>query len=306
MWIPSSSGSFTILNVDNLRLDGNTISSTNASGNIIIQPNASGALQRDSGGDTRGAYAVDWQTDRFENNQVASGMNSVIGGGNYNRAAGQGNVIGGGNGNYTNGLESVIAGGTTNEVTGDYSSVCGGDRNSVSGDYTFVGGGSLNASSGDYSCIVGGQFNNDGGYDNVFILGSNITATQNDTTYVQNIVGSGYGKFAQLHPTVVSNGTVSGNVATNVSDGQIFDMTLSGSTTLSNPTNAVDGVTIRWRITQDGTGGHTVALGSEFQIPSSATSPLPWSTAAGATDILAATYHAGRTKWDVVAFVPGY
>jgi hypothetical protein len=83
-------------------------------------------------------------------------------------------------------------------------------------------------------------------------------------------------------------------------------MILTGATTLSNPTNAVDGVTVRWRITQDGTGGHTVSLGSEFQIPSSASSPLPWSTAAGATDILAATYHASRVKWDVVAFVPGY
>jgi hypothetical protein len=49
-----------------------------------------------------------------------------------------------------------------------------------------------------------------------------------------------------------------------------------------------------------------VTLGSKFVIPSSATSPLPFSTAANAMDILAATYHAGRDKWDIIAFVPGY
>jgi len=114
------------------------------------------------------------------------------------------------------------------------------------------------------------------------------------------------GKFTQLYPTVVNNGSVSGSVGTDVSTGQIFDMTLTGATTLNLPTNPVDGVTIRWRITQDGTGGHSVSLHADFVIPSSASSPLPWSTAANATDILAATYHATRAKWDVVAFVPGY
>lgn len=296
LWVPSSSGTFTILDVDNLRLDGNTLSSTNSNGNIIIQPSGTGSLQRDSGGDTRGTYAIDWQSQRFNNNQVASGMNSVIGGGSFNRAAGQGNVIGGGNGNFTNGLESVIAGGTTNQVTGDYSAICGGDRNAASGDYSFIAGGSLNS---------------DGGYNNVFILGSNITAVIANATYVQNLRSSGYvigssAKFDQLYPTVVNNGTVSGSVTTNVNDGQIFDMIVNGTTTLSNPTNAVDGVTIRWRVTQGAMGGHVVNLDTKFRIPSSATSPLPWSTAAGSTDILAATYHAGRDKWDVVAFVPGY
>ena len=59
-------------------------------------------------------------------------------------------------------------------------------------------------------------------------------------------------------------------------------------------------------MTQDGSGNRGVTLGGKFVIPSSATSPLPWSTAANKMDILAATYHSGRDKWDVVAFVPGY
>lgn len=107
-------------------------------------------------------------------------------------------------------------------------------------------------------------------------------------------------------PAPVNAGEVSGTYATNASDGDIFDLTLGGNLTLANPTNPANGKTIRWRIRQDATGGRTVTLGNKFVIPSSATSPLPFSTAANAMDILAATYHAGRDKWDVIAFVPGY
>lgn len=95
-------------------------------------------------------------------------------------------------------------------------------------------------------------------------------------------------------------------VSTDAKAGDIYDLTLTGNATLANPINPVDGKTIRWRIRQDATGGRTVALGNKFNIPSSATSPLPFSTAANKMDVLAATYHAGRDKWDVVSFVMGY
>jgi hypothetical protein len=106
--------------------------------------------------------------------------------------------------------------------------------------------------------------------------------------------------------TTVVSSSYSSTIDTDASAGDIFDTTLTGNTTLSNPTNPVNGKTIRWRITQDSTGNRTVTLGNKFNIPSTATSPLPFSTAANKTDILAATYHAGRDKWDIVAFVPGY
>jgi hypothetical protein len=95
-------------------------------------------------------------------------------------------------------------------------------------------------------------------------------------------------------------------VTTDASAGDIFDLTLTGNVTLANPTNPVDGKTLRWRIRQDATGSRTVTLGNKFVIPSTATDPLPFSTTANKMDILAATYHAGRDKWDIVAMVPGY
>jgi hypothetical protein len=106
--------------------------------------------------------------------------------------------------------------------------------------------------------------------------------------------------------TTVVSSSYSSTINTDAGAGDIFDITLTGNTTLSNPTNPVNGKTLRWRITQDATGSRTVALGNKFNIPSSATSPLPFSTGANKMDILAATYHAGRDKWDIVAFVPGY
>ena len=106
--------------------------------------------------------------------------------------------------------------------------------------------------------------------------------------------------------TTVISSSYSSTINTDAATGDIFDITLTGNTTLANPTNPVNGKTLRWRITQDSTGNRTVTLGNKFNIPSTATSPPPFSTAANKMDILAATYHAGRDKWDVVAFVPGY
>jgi len=106
--------------------------------------------------------------------------------------------------------------------------------------------------------------------------------------------------------TTVVDLSYSSTINTNASTGDIFDISLTGNTTLANPTNPVNGKTLRWRITQDSTGNRTISLGNKFNIPSSATSPLPWSTESSKMDVLAATYHAGRDKWDIIAFIPGY
>lgn len=120
---------------------------------------------------------------------------------------------------------------------------------------------------------------------------------------LSSVLGGGGGPATT---TVVELGSVSGAINTPANSGQIFDITLSGNGLLANPTGGADGQTVRWRISQDGTGNRQLSLGNKFRVPSTATSPLPVSTASGAMDILAATYDSGRDKWDVVAFVPGY
>lgn len=120
---------------------------------------------------------------------------------------------------------------------------------------------------------------------------------------LSSIFGGGGGPATT---TVVELGSVSGTINTPAASGQIFDITLSGSGLLANPTGGTDGQTVRWRISQDNAGNRAISLGNKFTIPSSASSPLPWSTTGNKMDILAATYDSGRDKWDVVAFVPGY
>jgi hypothetical protein len=121
---------------------------------------------------------------------------------------------------------------------------------------------------------------------------------------LSSVLGGGGGGSPTI--AVVELGSVSGTINTPANSGQIFDITLSGSGLLANPTGGTDGQTVRWRISQGGAGNRQLSLGNKFRVPSTATSPLPVSTASGAMDILAATYDSGRDKWDVVAFVPGY
>lgn len=74
------------LDVDNININGNTISSTNANGVIVISNNGTGAIQVDTGGNTRGTNAVDFQRIRDVATQVASGAYSFIAGGVRNRS----------------------------------------------------------------------------------------------------------------------------------------------------------------------------------------------------------------------------
>jgi hypothetical protein len=133
-----------------------------------------------------------------------------------------------------------------------------------------------------------------------------INAESNLTFDGSGLIGNCTAQFNQSIPQASGLGNVTGTVNTNAAAAQIYNMTLTGNITLANPTNSVDGVTIRWRIKQDSGGNRGVTLGDKFQIPSSATSPLPFSTSGNATDLLAATYDSGRDKWDIIAFIMGY
>ena len=123
--VPNSISAYK-LDIDNIRIDGNTLSST--SGNIIINPIGTGALQRDSGGNTRGQYAVDWQTVRSSGTMVAGGDYSVLGGGSNNAS---------------NGINSTVGGGTNNIASGNYSAILGGQYNNANHNNVFILGSNI-------------------------------------------------------------------------------------------------------------------------------------------------------------------
>jgi hypothetical protein len=120
-------------------------------GSLYVQPAGTGALQAQAttstatGGNARGANAVDWQTARATAAQVASGANGVIGGGYANIVNNQfGGVLTGYN--NTAGYLSGVLSGQANQAYGTSHSVAtGGWLNVSNGYWNFVGGGYANS-----------------------------------------------------------------------------------------------------------------------------------------------------------------
>jgi hypothetical protein len=126
------------------------IAASEANSGIALVPNGTGAITADipdgtaAGGNARGTNAVDLQTNRTSNLDIASGASSVLVGGLGNRAQG---------------LYSSILGGFQNKATTNWASVVGGQYNSSQGTYSFVGGGVSNTASTTASTISGGENN---------------------------------------------------------------------------------------------------------------------------------------------------
>ena len=90
---------------------------------------------------------------------------------------------------------------------------------------------------------------------------------------------------AQMAPVALTDAS---NIATNAALGTVFSLTLTGNHTLANPTNLMNGVFYTWIITQDGSGGHTLAYGSMFKWPGGS-APTVTATA-GAVSVITAQY----------------
>ena len=99
-------------------------------------------------GGGRGEGSVDLQTSRETETQVASGEDSVIGGGINNQAAGNRDTVAGGKNNSTSdplGFNNFIGGGENNSIVGYANTIPGGTNNTISGNYSFATGQSAQA-----------------------------------------------------------------------------------------------------------------------------------------------------------------
>ncbi|NDD53934.1 hypothetical protein EBZ39_08660 [bacterium] len=120
-------------------------------------------------------------------NNVAGTYSSIAGGvGNCINSGGGGNFIGGGCCNSTSFSCSVVVGGQCN-CAGGVDVVVGGFCNTASANYSVVVGGAKNNALNNYSFIAGGQCNHTNGFANTFILGSSLSATKANYTYVNNL-----------------------------------------------------------------------------------------------------------------------
>jgi len=151
-----------------------------------------GAIQSTpTGGNARGAKAVDLQVSRVAPGQVASGASagilagenntasgadSVVGGGSTNvasaanagvacgftnSASAANAFVGGGNNNIASGANNTVAGGAGNTASaaGGGATICGGDNNTASGTDSFVGAGNGNVASAQESSVLCGNSN---------------------------------------------------------------------------------------------------------------------------------------------------
>jgi hypothetical protein len=231
-----------------------TVVGTAADLALVVQPKGTGALQAQltdstaTGGNARGANAVDWQTSRVSASQVANGSNSFIGGGKNNTASG---------------FSSVLTGGDSNQATSSYTSVNGGTGNTGSGAFSFVGGGQSNTSSKDWSVIVGGNANTSAGFYN--FVGSGFTnsgtsgsavttqsATMNGTTAVTLAASNAAIKVGQY----ITGTSISGDTYVSAISGTSLTLSkvASGSSTSTLSFFTPHGVVVG--------GGNNTATGS--------------------------------------------
>ena len=101
--------------------------------------------------------------------------------------------------------------------------------------------------------------------------------------------GTSAGSGIQLIGGAISPGVVAladaATVSTDASQGNVFTVTLGGSRTMAAPSNPVDGQVIRYRVTQDTAGSHTLTWNGAFDFGSGAAPTL--TTTANKTDIVA-------------------
>lgn len=104
--------------------------------NAAIVPKGTGAIVADipdgtaTGGNARGAYAVDLQMIRSAATQVASGVSSFVGGGENNTASGTAATIAAGTSNLSQVYKGFVGGGGTNTANA-FGSVGGGFTNTA-------------------------------------------------------------------------------------------------------------------------------------------------------------------------------
>lgn len=215
---------------------------TNA--DFAIRPKGTGAIlaripdNASTGGNKRGAYAVDLQSYAGQT-YVASGDNSVIAGGSRNTAsAPYDNVLGGdsnstsgsagycsiinGNANSALGNRSTVINGQLNSANGSYATVLGGYSNSAS---TYaISGGITNTASGSRAVAFGDSNTASGTYS--VALNSSNTASADwsnargyqaytFTTYTKWALScGGYGLGASQKGLLVLNNRTTGNTPT--------------------------------------------------------------------------------------------
>jgi hypothetical protein len=256
---------------------------------LVLSPLGTGALQAQktdstaTGGNARGANAVDWQTQRNAAAQVASGSQSFIGGGGFNVASNQYSTIVGGTGNTAGGFAGSIVGGSSNNAGGSSSFIGGGTSNTATSANNGIVAGQSNTAAGYFNFIGGGFTNSGTASAAVTTQATTIAVTAGTTLYLSatnaNIkVGqyiTGTGVTANTYATstvttgtaaVMNTSTISGTTLTvgSLASGTIIaGMVLTG-TGVTAGTYIVSGAGSSWTVSTSQTVSSTTITGTAY------------------------------------------
>lgn len=194
------------VNASRLLVDAAT---TNA--DAVIQPKGTGAILAQlpdgtvTGGNKRGANAVDNQTSRTSASEVASGIHSGVLSGRRNTASGQYAHVGGGTSNTAGNDNASVIGGQFCTASG-LNSIAGGDSCSATGQASVALGKNPTASAYG-SVAMGGEYANASGYAAIAI--GNGTQSKNSFALAMGFRSSAYRNncFSWAGQTVAGSNT---------------------------------------------------------------------------------------------------
>jgi hypothetical protein len=258
-------------------------------GSLYVSPAGTGALQAQAttssatGGNARGANAVDWQTSRTTAVQVASGAQSVVGGGQNNTASAVFSTSAGGQNNIASAQYAFVGGGYNNQATAYMSAVVAGSKQNAFGYYNFMGAGYQN--SGTASAAVTTQVTTIAvtASTTLYLTSTNANIKVGQYVTATGISGETYATSTVTTGTaaVMNTSTISGTTLTvgSLASGTIIaGMVLTG-TGVTAGTYIVSGSGLSWTVSTSQTVASTTITGTAytFTISQNAT------TAAGVT-----------------------
>lgn len=129
--------------------------------------------------------------------------------------------------------------------------------------------------------------------------GETVLVTSDGATNVTSLI-SDLQRRKALAPVTLTDGAT---VAVDARKGCVFDLTMAGNRTLSNPTNAVSGQPFLFRVKASG-ADRTLSLDTKFRFGTDFTALT--ATTSAKTDFIGCVYHSADDKFDVVSYSKGF
>lgn len=213
--------------------------------------------------ETDGAGQISWgdaTVTMYEPGSAGTESIKTVGGGT-NDATGNYATVSGGINNLASGLDSFVGGGTTNTATVQHSAVVGGSNNEATGNNSFVGGGTTNKASGIQATIVGGgNLGHTANGTRSFIGGGadNVASAQDST------VTGGNGNTASGNNSIVNGG--SANTASSLNSSVGGGAVNTASATASHVTGGIYAIASRYGERSHAAGGFSATPGTAQHI----------------------------------------